>query len=100
MIPSGVRVDRLRVDKESEFIDNDVKDYCTQTGILLEYVSTNTPLNTGMSKRVGGMLAAVVYWMLAKSGLPTFLLGELMLTSAYVGNTVPHSALNMLHTNF
>ena len=36
----------------------------------------------------------MVGYMLADSGMPTFLWGELMFTVAYVGNRVPHSALN------
>ena len=31
-IPSGVRVKRLKADIGGEFIGNDFKDYCTQTG--------------------------------------------------------------------
>ena len=95
VISSGVRVERLRADKGGEFIGNDFKDYCAQTGVLLEYASTNTPQQIGMSERVGGTLAAMVRCMLAGSGLPMFLWGELMFTAAYVGNRAPHSALNM-----
>ena len=95
VIPTWVCVERLRADKEGEFIGNDFKDYCTQTRVLLEYASTYTPQKISMSERVGGTLAAMVRCMLADSGLPTFLWGELMFTAAYVGNRVPHSALNM-----
>ena len=45
---SSVSVERLRADKGGEFVGNGVKDYCTQTRILLEYVSTNTPQQIGM----------------------------------------------------
>ena len=95
VIPSRVRVERLRADKGGEFIGNDFKDYCTQTVVLLEYVSTNTPQQIGMSERVGETLAAMGRCMLADSELPMFLWGELMLTAAYVGSTAPHSAVNM-----
>ena len=95
VIPSGVRVERLRAYKAGEFIGNDFKDYCAQTGVLLEYASTNTPQQIGMSERVGGTLAAMVRCMLADSGLPMLFWGELMFTAAYVGNRAPHSALNM-----
>ena len=95
VIPSGVRVERLGADKGGEFVGNDFKDYCTQTGVLLEYASTNTPQQVGISERVGGTLAAMVRCMLADSGLPTFLWGELIFTAAYVGKRAPHSALNM-----
>ena len=95
VIPSGVRLERLRADKGGEFIGSGFKDYCTQTGVLLKYASTNTPQQIGMSERVGGTLAAMVRCMLADSGLPMFLWGELMFTAVYVGNRAPHSALNM-----
>ena len=95
VVPSGVHVERLRADKGGEFIGNDFKDYCTQTGVLLEYASTNTQQQIGMSERVGGTLAAMVRCMLADSRLPTFFWGELMFTATYVENRAPHSALNM-----
>ena len=95
VVPIGVRVEWLRADKGGEFIGNDFKDYCTQTGVLLDYASTNTQQQIGMSERVGGTLAAMVRCMLADSRLPTFLWGELMFTAAYVGNRASHSAFNM-----
>ena len=95
VIPSGVCVERLRADKGGEFIGNNFEDYCTRMGVLLEYASTNTPQQIGMSERVGGTLATMVRFMLADSGLPTFLWREMMLTAAYVRNRAPHSALNM-----
>ena len=73
VISNGVRVERLRADKGGEFIGNDFKDYCTQTGVLLEYASTKTSQKIGISERVGGTLAAMVRCILADSGLPMFL---------------------------
>ena len=75
VILSGVRVEWLRADKGGEFIGNDFKDYFTQTGVLLEYASTNTPQQIGMSERVGGTLVAMIRRILADSGLPMFLWG-------------------------
>ncbi|CAN0476461.1 unnamed protein product, partial [Laminaria digitata] len=69
VIPSGFRVERLRVDKGGEFISKEFQDYCLQTGVSLEYASTNTPQQIGMSERVGRTLAAMVRCMLADSGL-------------------------------
>ena len=76
VIPSGAcveRVERLRADKGGEFIGSDFKDYCTQMGVLMECVSINTPQQIGMHDRVGGTLATMVLYMLADSGLLTFL---------------------------
>ena len=52
------------------------KDYCFQTGGSLAYASTTTPLEIGMSERVGKTLVAMARRMLADSGLPKFLRGE------------------------
>ncbi|CAN0542042.1 unnamed protein product, partial [Laminaria digitata] len=93
--PSGFRVEPLRVDKGGEFISKEFQDYCLQTGVSLEYASTNTPQQIGMSERVGRTLAAMVRCMLADSGLPKFLWGELMFTAAFLGNRAPHSAIGM-----
>ncbi|CAM9564750.1 unnamed protein product, partial [Sphacelaria rigidula] len=95
VIPGGVRVERLRADKGGEFIGNEFKSYCRQTGILLEFASTNTPQQIGLSERVGWTLAAMFRCMLADSGLPTFLWGELMFTAAYLAKRSPHSALDL-----
>ena len=43
VIPSGFRVERLRVDKGGELISKEFQDYCLQTGVSIEYASTNTP---------------------------------------------------------
>ncbi|CAM9595151.1 unnamed protein product, partial [Sphacelaria rigidula] len=95
VIPGGVRAERLRADKGGDFIGNEFKSYCRQTGILLEFPNTNTPQQIGLSERVGSTLAAMVRYMLADSGLPTFLWGQLMFTAAYLANRSPHSALDM-----
>ena len=53
VIPSGSLVERLRVEKGGEYISNEYKGCCLQTGVSLEYPSTNTPHQIGMSERVG-----------------------------------------------
>ena len=45
-----------------------------------------------LSERVGRTFAAMVRCMLADSGPPKFLWGELMFTAAFLGNRAPHSA--------
>ena len=95
VLPRGFRIERLRTDKGGEYTSDKFRDYCLQTGVLLEYASTNTPQQIGMSERVGRTLAAMVRCMLADSGLPKFLWGELMFTAAFWGNRAPHSAIGM-----
>ena len=61
----------------------------------LEYASTDTPQQSGMSERVGRTLAAMVGCLLAESGLPRFLWGEVIFTAAFLGNRASHSAISM-----
>ena len=42
VIPSEVCVERLTADKEGKLMNSDIKDYFTQTGVLLKCASTNT----------------------------------------------------------
>ena len=95
VIPSGFRVERLSVDKGGEFVSKDFQGYCLQTGLSLEFASTNTPNQIGMSERVGRTVAAMVRCVLADSGLSKFLRGELMFTAAFLGNRAPHSAIGV-----
>lgn len=65
----------MRVEKGGELIGKGFEGYCLQTGVSLEYASTNTPQQIGMSERSGRALAAMVWCMLAGSGLPKRLWG-------------------------
>ena len=47
-------------DKAGEFITKKFQDYFLQTGVSLEYVSTNTLHQSGMSACVGRTFAAMV----------------------------------------
>ncbi|CAM9991836.1 unnamed protein product, partial [Sphacelaria rigidula] len=91
----GVQLERLRADKGGEFIGKNFRTYRRQTGILLEFASTNTPQRIRLSERVGRTLAAMVRWMLADSGLPTFPWGESMLRTSYLANKALHSGLRI-----
>ena len=95
VIPSGFRVERLGAGKGGEFTSKEFQNYCLQTEVSLEFASTNTPQQIGMSGRVGRTLAAQVRCTLTDSGLPEFLWGELMFTTAFLGNRAPHSAIVM-----
>ena len=70
VIPVDSCVERPRADKGGEYISNKYKGYCLQTGMSLEYASTNTSQQIGMSEHVGRTLAAMVRCLLANSRLP------------------------------
>lgn len=93
VIPDGWRLQRLRTDKGTEFTAEAFRKYCREIGVKLEFASTNTPQQIGANERIGRTLSGVVRCLLADSGLPHFLWGELMQTAVYLRNRVPHSAL-------
>ena len=95
VIPFSSRIVRFRADKGGEYTGKDFQAYCLETGIKQEFAATNTPQQIGVSERVGRTLCAMVRCLLVDSGLPPNLWGELMLTTTYLCNRVPHSALKM-----
>ncbi|CAN0421397.1 unnamed protein product, partial [Scytosiphon promiscuus] len=94
VIPSGYRLARIRGDRGGEFTGQAFRSYCQEIGSELEFAATNTPQQIGANERAGRTLASMVRCMLADSGLPHFLWGELFMTASYLCNRAPHSALN------
>ena len=86
VIPSGYRLGRVKGDRGGEFTSNAFRQYCRQVGVRLEFAATNTPQEIGANERVGRTLAGMVRCLLADSGLPHFLWGELFLTASYLCN--------------
>ena len=95
VIPLGKRIIRWRADKGGEFMGDEFKYYCLGTDITQQFAATNTPQQTGVSKRIRRTLCGMVRCMLGASELPPFLWGELMMTASYLCNRIPHSALKM-----
>ena len=93
VIPTGVGLDRLKADKGTEFTSSAFKQYCSDTAIKLEFASPNTPQQIGANERAGMTFVGIMRCLLADSGLPKFLWGELMLTAVYLRNRAPHAAL-------
>ena len=93
--PSGFRVERLRVDKGGGFISEEFQGYCLQTGVSLEYDSTNTPQQIGMSERVGRTLVAMLRCILPAADCQNFSGEIFVFMAALLGNIAPHSAIGM-----
>ena len=93
VMPSGLRLERLRADKGGENTGEAFRKYCLDVGIKLEFSSTNTPQQIGANERLGRTLAGMVRCLLSDSGLPPFLWGELFLTVSYLINRAPYAAL-------
>ena len=93
VIPTGERIQRLRVDPGKELTNADVRQCCLDTGIKLEFSSQNTPRQIGANERTDRAIVNIVRCLLADSGLPKILWGELMQTAVFLSNRSPHEAL-------
>ena len=94
VIPTGERIQRLRRDQGTELKNADVRQYCLDTRIKLEFGSQNTPQQIGANERAGRTIVNIVRCFLADSGLPNFLWGELWQTAVFLSNRSLHAALD------
>ena len=94
-ISSGGRIVRWRTDKGSEYTWEEFRQYCLESDIIHEFAATNTPQQLGVSERVEGTLCAMAQFMLADSGFPSSMRGELSIVAEYLKNRTPQKALKM-----
>ena len=94
LIPDGWRLQRVKTDKGTENTALAFRKYFREIGVKLECASVSTPQQIVANERIGRTLFGVVRCLLADSGLPHFLGGELIQTAVYVRNRVPHSAMS------
>lgn len=88
---SGYKVQRLRCDNGSEFINADLKAFCQDHGIKLETTVSYTPEQNGAAERLNRTLMEKVRPMLAASALPKYLWADAVVTANYVRNRSPVS---------
>lgn len=94
VIPTGERLQVLRGDQGTEVTKADYRKFCLDLGITLQFAAPSTPQQIGANERAGQTIVNIVRCLLADSGLPKFLWGELMQTAVYLSNRSPHAALN------
>lgn len=86
----------VRANKGGKYTGKEFNDYCSKTGIKLEFSATNTLHQIGVSKHVGKTFCALVPCLLVDSVL-SFALSrwELMLKAEYLCNRRSHLALQI-----
>ena len=95
VIPFGGHIVCWRADKGGEYTGEKFRQYCLETGTIQEFAATNTAQLIRVSQRVGRPLCAMVRGMLADSGFPSSMWGELIMAAAYLKNRTLHKALKM-----
>ena len=76
MIPTGERIQRLRGDQGTELTSADVRQYCLDTVIKLEFAFQNTPQQIEANERAGRTIVNIVRCLPTDSGLSTFVWGS------------------------
>lgn len=88
------KISRFRCDNGGEYISNKFKDLCTERGIQIEFTTPCTPQQNGVSERMNRTMIDKARTMLLESNLLEKLWGEAVLTSNYLVNRSPTSALS------
>lgn len=88
---SGHRLQRLRSDNGSEYINSTLDTYLRSKGIQLETSVRYTPQQNGSAERLNRTLLDKVRSMLAASNLPKHLWAEALSTANYLRNRSPVS---------
>lgn len=88
---SGYKVQRLRCDNGSEYINAELQAFCRGNGIKLETTVRYTPEQNGAAERLNRTLMEKVRPMLAASALPKYLWADAVVAANYVRNRSPVS---------
>lgn len=88
---TGCTTKRLRCDNGSEYINEELSNFCNKNGIKMETTVRYTPEQNGAAERLNRTLMDKVRPMLASSGLPKTLWAEAVVTANYLRNRSPVS---------
>lgn len=90
---NGTNVRRIRTDRGTEFVNEELKVFYNENGIKQETTCAYTPQQNSICERMNRTLADKVRAMLLETKLPKKLWGEAIRSAAYVINRSPTKAL-------
>uniref|UniRef100_A0A8D8G2M5 Copia protein n=2 Tax=Culex pipiens TaxID=7175 RepID=A0A8D8G2M5_CULPI len=89
----GTKMSRLRCDNGGEYTGEQVRRFCKQRGIRLEFTVPYTPEQNGVSERLNRTVIEKVRAMMEAKSVPKFLWGEAVITTVYLLNRSPSVAV-------
>ena len=89
----GVKIERLRCDGGGEYVSNELKQFCAEKGIVVEYTVPHTPEQNGVAERFNRTLVETVRCLLFDSQLRKCFRTEALRTATYLLNRRPTSTL-------
>ena len=76
----------LRMDRGTEFVNEDLRTWCNSQGIKFQLTTPYSPSQNGIAERMNHTLVELLWAMLAASELPEFLWEPAVAHAAYVQN--------------
>jgi hypothetical protein len=89
----GKRPRALRVDRGTEFLNQDLRDWCAENGIEIQSTAPYSPSQNGVAERMNRTLTELARAMLISSDLPEFLWQQAIAHASYVRNRAYTKAL-------
>lgn len=89
----GLGLARLRCDQGGEYCSNQLREYCSAEGILLEYHEAYSPELNGVAERMNRTLVEKAKAMLFDSNLPKEMWTEAISTATVLTNRSPTTAV-------
>ncbi|KAJ0536362.1 putative RNA-directed DNA polymerase [Helianthus annuus] len=88
------KVKMFRSDNGTEFINNQMVEFCKQKGIIHQTSCSYTPQQNGVVERKHRHLLNVARTLMFQSGLPLKFWSDCVLTAVYIINRLPSSVLS------
>lgn len=86
---TNLQVSRIRCDNGGEYTSQQLKDWCKNKGIKLDYTVVYTPQQNGKAERFNRTLMEKVRAMLYQSNVEKKLWGEAVCSATYLINRIP-----------
>lgn len=88
------RIKKLRTDNGTEYVNNELLNFCEESGILQQFTCTYTPEQNGVAERANRTIVERAKCMLYDAGLETRFWAEACNMAAHLMNRTVRSALN------
>ena len=88
-----VSIKRFRSDNTKDYFNTNLASFFRDLGVVQESSCVKTPQQNGLAERKIGHLVTITRALMRHQHVPTYLLGEAILTAIYLSNWIPSKVL-------